>query len=273
MSLFEDASLIVTPNGRKAGKIYALKPFDGSGDLTVVRATTATEVNASGVIVDVASNVSRFDYTNSSCPSILVEPQRTNLVLRSEEFSNIIWSKINTNVTEDSTISPDGTTNADTFTLVSSTSRVIQSLTLGAGSYTVSVYLKITSGTPNLRFQINIDGTSTDFSITGLSSVWQRYTATFTATTSVTNFAIRGLGSVGQVAVWGAQLEAGSNATSYIPTVSSAVTRNADIISKTGLSGITTITETFEDGSTNVISGSPTSYTMSEGRIKNVIAI
>ena len=75
------------------------------------------------------------------------------------------------------------------------------------------------------------------------------------------------------VYLWGAQLEAGANATSYIPTVASAVTRNADVISKTGLSGITTITETFEDGSTNVISRSPTSYTMSQGRIKSVIGI
>ena len=71
----------------------------------------------------------------------------------------------------------------------------------------------------------------------------------------------------------GAQLEAGSNATSYIPTVASTVTRNEDVISKTGISGITTITETFEDDTTNVISGSPTSYTMSQGRIKHVIGI
>lgn len=84
MSLFEDASLIVTPNGYKDGKLYAIKPFDGSGDLSVTRATTATRVNESGVIVDVQANVPRIDYTNASCPSILVEPQRTNLVFPSD---------------------------------------------------------------------------------------------------------------------------------------------------------------------------------------------
>ena len=42
MSLFESASLVVTPNGTKASKLYAIKPTDGSGDLSVVRATTAT---------------------------------------------------------------------------------------------------------------------------------------------------------------------------------------------------------------------------------------
>jgi hypothetical protein len=43
--------------------------------------------------------------------------------------------------------------------------------------------------------------------------------------------------------IWGAQLEAGGNATSYIPTVASTVTRNADIISKTGISSLIGQTE------------------------------
>jgi hypothetical protein len=402
MSLFDSASLVVTPNGQKAGKLYSIKPSDGSGDLIVTRATSATRVDANGLVeiprtnlvlrseefdntmiwpgsagiirlanqgiapngtntmdlitfpvagnslsqsvtvisgatytfsiwlatqsgtqtVEIgninsgvyqsvtvtttaqrfeitqvasstnrfpairatanysiliwgaqleqgnvvteyiptvasirtkfagitqdggsASNIPRLDYTNGSCPSILVEPQRTNLLLRSEEFSNVVWSKLDTTVNENSIISPDGTTNADTFTLVSSASRIIQSLSLGAGTYSASVYLKITSGTPNLRFQINIDGTSTNFSITGLSSGWQRFTVTFTATTSVGNFSIRGLGGVGEVAIWGAQMELGANATSYIPTTSASVTRNADVISKTGISSLIGQTE------------------------------
>jgi hypothetical protein len=43
--------------------------------------------------------------------------------------------------------------------------------------------------------------------------------------------------------LWGAQLELGSNATSYIPTVASTVTRNADVISKTGISSLIGQTE------------------------------
>ena len=71
MSLLDTASLIVTPNGYKASKLYSVKPTDASGDMTVVRATTATRVNSAGLIESVAINVPRLDYTGGGCPSIL----------------------------------------------------------------------------------------------------------------------------------------------------------------------------------------------------------
>ena len=86
MSLYNDASLIVTPNGYKEGKLFSIVPTDGSGDLSVTRATTATYVGSDGLIKTAGVNEARLDYTNASCPSILVEPQRTNLVRYSEEL-------------------------------------------------------------------------------------------------------------------------------------------------------------------------------------------
>ena len=80
--LFDSASLVITPNGVKTSKLYAIKPDNGSGDLTVVRATTATRVDENGNIVDVPANVARIDYSAGE-PAILVEPQRTNLVFPS----------------------------------------------------------------------------------------------------------------------------------------------------------------------------------------------
>lgn len=38
----DDAKLVITANGYKAGTLYSLKPYDGSGDATVTRSTTAT---------------------------------------------------------------------------------------------------------------------------------------------------------------------------------------------------------------------------------------
>ena len=62
MSLLEQASLVVTPNGYKAGTLFSVVPNAPIGDLTVVRATTATRVNSDGLIELVSSNVPRLNY-------------------------------------------------------------------------------------------------------------------------------------------------------------------------------------------------------------------
>lgn len=82
MSTYDDASLIYYPSGYKAGTAYSLKPTDGSGDLTFTRASTATRVNAAGLIESVATGVPRIDYTGGGCGKLLLEPQRTNVVLQ-----------------------------------------------------------------------------------------------------------------------------------------------------------------------------------------------
>jgi hypothetical protein len=183
MSLFEEASLVITPNGFKAGKLYAVK----GADLDVTRATSATRVNANGLIETVASNVPRIDYSGGGCPSILVEPQRTNLVLNSATV----------------------------------TTQTIASL---AQVYTLSFY-----GTGT----ITLSGTHT---ATVVGTGTTRKTYTFTAIIGALVLTVSGTCTNGQ-------LEAGSYATSYIPTTSASVTRNADVISKTGISSLIGQTE------------------------------
>lgn len=229
---YNDASLIITPNGVKAGKLYALK----GEDLNVVRATSATRVNASGLIETVGANVPRLDYSNGSCPSILVEPQRTNLLTYSSSFDNAAWVKNQGSIviTPNYSISPSGVQDAERIQFPDGASQISQAYSIT--NHTASVYIKGIAGeTINVGF---IGGVG---NITTLSGEWQRIVTSGTAGNSLF------IGTWGSTArdiqIWGAQLEAGSYATSYIPTTSASVTRNADVISKTGISSLIGQTE------------------------------
>jgi len=246
MSLFNQASLVVTPNGYKAGKLYSIKPTSGAGDFDVVRATGATRVNASGLIETVANNVPRLDYTGGGCPSILVEPQRTNLVLRSEEFDNASWEKISSTITANTTISPDGTQNADTLVITSGgylLNEISGYSAVSGQSITISIFAK-NQTTNFLAFGgATISGTDV-YNIQDYSNGWYRHTVTRTFTsTSVGIIQFIIFNPVGTHIIWGAQVEEGAYATSYIPTVASAVTRNRDGIIKTGISSLIGQTE------------------------------
>jgi len=236
MSLFDEASLIVTPNAFKASKLYSIKPTDGSGDLSVVRATTKTRTNSLGVIESVPINVAALDYTNGSCPSILVEPQRTNLVLNSQSFIPS-WSttpQTNGLIEPTSTIDPQGFTNAVRITNVSGGGTLGRVFTVVTGTtYTSSIWVRRVAGTGVVEL-VDLNGGSISLNLT---NEWQRFSVTSTAV-SIGRFYIRATIIGNSIEVWGAQLEAGANATSYIPTVASAVTRNADVISRTGISSL-----------------------------------
>jgi len=209
-------------------------------------------------------NIPRIDYTNGSCPSLLVEPQRTNLALYSEQFDNAYWTRNNVTVNANSVISPDGTQNAETITSSGTTSFLYTTTAALTGAYTLSFFAK--KGTSNFCW-VYLNGYDAIFNLntgTFVSSVvapesysiiayangWYKISITKTSpilaalsgigVASSTNFN----GVVGtNIYVYGAQLEAGAYPTSYIPTVASSVTRNADVISKTGISSLIGQTE------------------------------
>jgi hypothetical protein len=189
-------------------------------------------------------NVPRLTYQNGGggCPSLLLEKQSTNIALYSEDFSNSAWIKDSAVITSNTNISPDGTQNADTLT-ISPVQYLRQNLFLPTSTtYTLSVYVKVASGTKQFVMG-TYSGTGNDFGSSTMTATttWQRFSFTFTTVvsdfTNIYPLTVDGL-SGGDFYLWGAQCEASSYVTSYIPTTSASATRVADSCFKTGISSL-----------------------------------
>jgi hypothetical protein len=242
-------SLLIVPARFKSGKMYSQVPTSGTGDFTVTRATAATRVNASGLIESVASGIPRLDYFASGgavgCPALLVEPSGTNLALRSNDFTVTgTWTPNDTTIISTDNLSPDGTNNATRIRGASGANQVRQQVIVGTSGavYVGSVWIRRVSGTSAflLRVANAVAGSVLSISPT---TTWQRYSFSSTATSTTVRLGFVFPNDTDEFEIWGAQLETGSVATSYIPTTTAAVTRNADVITKTGVSGLIGQTE------------------------------
>ena len=239
--------LAMIPTGYKAGKVYSVLPESGVGDFTFDRDSKATRVNENGLIEIMDNDVPRLDYTDGGCPSLLLEPERTNLITYSEDFSNSAWGKSASGtgsipiVTSNYAISPDGTLNASRLQLDKGTGTTSGDLSLITDSFTVSsglttnksIYVKSnTSEEYDLVLYGSSDASSTNVKKIRVTSEWQRFDVfkTISATSTGLSIGLReisvsGLSNTADVLIWGAQLEEGEYPTSYIPTNGSTVTR------------------------------------------------
>jgi hypothetical protein len=226
--------------------------------------TTQTITNYIPVLLTAATNAPRFDHnpTTGESLGLLIEEQRTNLILRSEEFDNASWTKTASSITANTVIAPDGTLTAD---LVINqgvvTSLLQQQVSVPASSttdYYVTIYAKKGTATyftfncyyvgaaeNNVNFnfdtQVVTGAPSSDFFMESVGNGWYRCGFRILRDGTGTETAIlfrmwesgRGVSS-GNTYFWGAQLEAGAFSTSYIKTVAATATRSADAASMTG---------------------------------------
>ncbi len=271
MTLLTDAKIINTGNSSKVGTLYSIVPDSGLADLDITRATTATRINVDGQIESVAVNEPQLDYSLDSCPSLLLEPERTNLYIYSDDYTT---NQTGTNVvvTANAATSPDGTTNATKFAVSSGGYRLTWGTFFSVSSanngfYTCSFYAKNINAT---EMKVGIfDGSTFANIVTPFSYISQVNTSTWTRVsfafqvpsgTTLVGVEVVGTGSLGDFLLFGHQIEAGEwpQETSYIPTTSASVTRNKTYFSKSGISSLTNNSEGvlyLEFAFLNVING------------------
>lgn len=256
----EQPNLAMIPSGYKARVVYSIMPENGVGDFTFVRSGDATRINKDGLIETVDSHVPRLNYdlvngAPSQCPSLLLEPQRTNIITNSNS-SNLNFSLDQTSMTYNQIVSPEGLNNGILLQQTgsaSSNSAYNYGLTTTDGTYTYSIFIKAKDSTKMRFYSSNgvvlnqefnpqemtegVVSGSLNLKFKDYGNGWFRVSFSRTLSSASTHRLIiypdRNNTQKG-VYIYGLQVEVGSYPTSYIPTSGSTITRSAEACDEAG---------------------------------------
>jgi len=260
------------PFGRDAGwsSVIFARNFASAlslgADATFSRSTVATYVGSDGLIHSAAANEPRFEYSGGVCQGLLMEPQRTNYVLNSEDITG--WADAVHTISASSVVAPDGgiayQVIYDNPSADSSGKAFASSLTPSIGDTVVGrVWLGGVSGYPTSAYfgfyddssfgsvadctakiisgPGTLSKTELPFSVSGLSTSELTLVELTRVADRAQNYSFAiypntaAFTTTGGNIVWGASMELGDVATSYIPTTGTAATRNADALSYSGI--------------------------------------
>ena len=204
--------------------------------VTFTRASSATYIDSAGTLQTAAVDVPRFDHnpTTGESLGLLVEEQRTNLRLNSATYQPTSGGAPAAYTVDQ--VAPDGTATGSRQT--AATPRTFEDYTgIANALYTFSFYCRVTSGTA--AFSIQLKNAASDTVIISDTSpvattTWKRFSISGTTNGATPGARVELVGVVPGFVFWGAQLEAGGFASSYMPAAAAAVTRSADVVSITG---------------------------------------
>src|SRR5690606_24860218 len=248
--------------------VFAYRPHWYGG--TFSRASAATTIGRDGLVTPVAGGIPRIAWLDldgdgvRETPTLRLEPARTNLLTWSEDFVQAAWTKTNVTVIADQTTAPDGANTADllveaaaeglhqvsrTGSLADNTDYVLSAFARARERTWLVLVASDKAGVTRRAFfdlaagAVGIVDSGIVARIERFAKGWWRCVMRFNSGSGALNPVVAfrlatangtgpytGDGTSG-LYIWGAQLEAGPAATSYVRTAGSTVTRSADALS------------------------------------------